>query len=148
MRRCSLLLLALVAGAISAAPVSAQPTALVVAGHGSIASGPVVTVAAFDVAGRVGGVLRVDNGPGFLFVSRVTCVAVVEGRVLVGGVIVRSPTPETLGNTSLVAIDDGGPGGADSIGIAFSRTGLDSCPVFGLPMHPVSSGNFVVVGSG
>ena len=147
MPRFKLLVLTLVAAAISAAPVSAQPSAVVVAGHGSVNGGTVVTVGAFDANGLVGGVLRVDSGPGFLFVSRVTCVRVVDGTVLVGGVIIRSPTPATLGNTSLVAIDDGGPSGTDSIGIAFSNSGLDTCPVFALPMHELTSGNFAVLGA-
>lgn len=148
MGRFSLLVLALVAAAIGATPVAAQPSFTVVAGHGSVAGGAVVTVGAFDVRGQIGGLLRVESAPGFVFVSRVRCVRVVEGRVLVGGVIIRSPSPATLGHTSLVAIVDQGPGGTDSIGIAFSNSGLDACPVFALPLHPLQSGNFVVTGSG
>ena len=147
MPRFKILVLTVVAAAISVAPVSAQPSTVVVAGHGSVAGGAVVTVVAFDANGLIGGVLRVESAPGFVFVSRVTCVRVVEGRVLVGGVIFRSPTPATLGNTSLVAVADGGPGGTDSVGIAFSNSGLDACPVFALPMHQLTLGNFVVHGA-
>ena len=148
MPRFKILVLALIAAAIGAAPVSGQPSTVVVAGYGSVTGGAVVTVGAFDANGLVGGVLRVESAPGFLFVSRVTCVRVVEGSVLVGGVIISSPTPATLGNTSLVAIVDGGPGGTDSLGIAFSNSGLDTCPVFTLPMHEVTLGNFAVHGAG
>ena len=148
MGRFSLLVLALVVGAVCAAPVAAQQSVTIVAGHGSVAGGAEVTVGAFDVGAHVGGVLRVESAPGFVFVSRVSCVRVVEGRVLVGGVIVRSPSPATLGHTSLVAIVDHGPGETDSLGIAFSNSGLDACPVFALPLHPLQSGNFVVAGSG
>ena len=147
MLRFKILVLALVAGAICVAPVSAQPSEVVVAGHGSVAGGAVVTVGAFAMDGHIGGVLQVESAPGFVFVSRVTCVRVVEDRVLVGGVIFRSPTPATLGNTSLVEIADGGPDATDSLGIAFSNSGLDACPVFELPMHEVASGNFVVLGA-
>jgi hypothetical protein len=92
----------------------------------------------------VSGQLRVESAPGFPFVSDVTCVRVVGERVLVGGTIVLSSNPATIGHTSLVAVED--DGGEDRVGFAFSTSGLDSCPVFDLPMHAVTMGNFVVVG--
>ena len=64
MPRFKILALTLVAAAISAAPLSAQPSTVVVAGHGIVAGGAVVTVGAFDVNGLVGGVLRVESAPG------------------------------------------------------------------------------------
>ena len=146
MRRVVLALLTLGLAAGVAAPAWAEHNPhVVVTGHGIVAGGARVVVAAYDHTGNVGGVLRVDSAPGFLFVSRVTCVRRVAFGVLVGGVIVRSPSEATLGNTSLVAIADGGPDGPDLLGIAFSRTGLDSCPIFPIPLHPVESGKFTIV---
>jgi hypothetical protein len=144
MRRLALVLgvLALAGGA--ATPAAATSDGVVVVGHGSVEGGATATVAAFGLGDQARGLLRVESAPGFVFVSRVTCVRVVGARVLVGGVIVRSPTPATLGHTSLVAIEDGGRGGTDLLGIAFSNSGLDTCPVFDLPMRPVTQGNFFV----
>jgi hypothetical protein len=50
----------------------------------------------------------------------------------------------TLGATGLVSIFDRGGTGQDLLGIAFSSSGLDSCPTFDLFMSPVVSGQFVV----
>ena len=61
MPRFKLLVLTLVAAAICAVPISAQPSTVVVAGHGSVSGGAVVTVDAFDANGLVGGVLRVER---------------------------------------------------------------------------------------
>jgi hypothetical protein len=129
--------------AASAVPAwAALKSHVVVTGHGTLAGGAGVAVAAFEHDERAGGVLRVESAPGFLFVSKVTCVEELPDGVLVGGVIVRSPTDATLGSTSLVKVVDGGPAGPDLLGIAFSRTGLDACPVFALPLHAVQTGKF------
>src|SRR5262245_39797315 len=117
-------LLAAGAAAVLASPVSAGPGTTVVAGHGRLPSGLSATVGAVSTPFGVHGRVRVVTQPGFVFVSRVTCVKVVGSRVLVGGVIVRSSNPATVGNTSLVAIEDGGSGGTDRLGSAFSNSGL------------------------
>jgi hypothetical protein len=136
------LVVATVAG-VFAAPVSAGADVVVVAGYGRLSSGDSVAVGAVSSPLGVRGSLRVETVPGFVFVSEVTCVRVVGERVLVGGRIVRSTNPVTIGNTSLVAVEDSGRD--DRLGIAFSNSGLDSCPVFDLPMHPVEVGNLIVV---
>jgi hypothetical protein len=101
-------------------------------------------VDAVSIPVGVRGRLRVESVPGSLFVSEVTCVRVVGERVLVGRTIVFSSNPATIGHTSLVAVED--DGGEDRAGFAFSNSGLDSCPVFDLPMNALTVGNFVVVG--
>ena len=145
MYRVALLVVALVLVAATAAPAAAQFGVTVVAGQATSGSATVnVNAVQLDFTGFVGGTLRVESAPGFVFVSRVTCIRALADRVLVGGVIVSAPTA-TVGHTSLVAIRDGGPGTADSMRIAFSITELDTCPVFPLDLFPVSSGNFVVL---
>lgn len=141
------LVFVVIGGAALAAPVAAQidrEDIVVVAGHGTVGPTATVDVAAVQLNGQARGTLRIDNGPGFFFVSEVRCVRVVENAVLVGGVIVDAFNPSLIGHTSMIAVDDGGPGGADNVGIAFSPSGLDSCPAFPLPVSPVTSGNFVV----
>jgi hypothetical protein len=137
--------LAVAVAAALASSVSAGPNITAVAGYGKLASGLSATVGAVSTPAGVHGRVRVVTQPGFVFVSRVTCVKFVGARVLVGGVIVRSSNPATVGHTSLVAIENGGPGGTDLLGSAFSTSGLDTCPVFAVPMNPVTVGNFVVV---
>jgi hypothetical protein len=127
-----------------AAPVSADTNIVVVAGFGKLASGASVAVAAASTPFGVHGQLRVESAPGSLFVSEVTCLKVDGARVLIGGVIVRSPSPATLGQTSLVAVEEGAVAQPDLVGFAFSNSGLDTCPIIPLPMNPVSVGRFVV----
>ena len=144
MRRALALLVLVLAALAAAAPATARPDLTVVVGHGTLGSGPiVVSVSAFDFGGTVGGLLRSDNGGGFVFVSRVTCVRRVADRVLVGGVIISSPSPTTLGHTSMIDLEENGPA-PDRLGIAFSSSGLDSCPDIGPPLHQVTGGNFFV----
>jgi hypothetical protein len=138
---------ALAVAAVAASPLSAAGDNVVVAGAGQLPGGASVAVAAVASAAGVSGHLRVESAPGFLFVSEVTCVRVVGERVLVGGTIVSSSNPATIGNTSLLAVEDDGVAG-DRTNFAFSNSGLDACPVFELPLHIVSVGNFVVVGGG
>jgi hypothetical protein len=144
------LYLAVVLSALAAAVpgLAAHNPHVVVTGVGTLAGGASADVGAYDHNGRIGGKLRVETAPGFVFVSRVTCVRAVGDVVLVGGVIFRSPSAATLGHTSLVAIRDGGPAGPDLLGLAFSSSGLDSCPVFPIPLHPLTSGGFTVERSG
>ena len=131
------------AAAIAAAPVSAGSDVVVVAGYGQIAGGASARVVAVSTPAGVHGRLDVQSQPGFRFVSKVTCVRVVGDRVLVGGVIVRATNPATIGNTSLVGVEDDAAG--DRVGLAFSNSGLDSCPVFDLPLHELTRGGFVVI---
>jgi hypothetical protein len=144
MRLMLVTILAAAAATVTAAPVSAEAEIAVVAGYGRLASGASVGVKAVSTPLGVSGQLRVESAPGFLFVSEVTCVRVVGERVLVGGTIVSSSNPATIGHTSLLAVEDNG--GEDRVGFAFSTSGLDSCPVFDLSMHALAVGNFVVVG--
>ena len=144
MRRSFALFILVLAALAAAAPASARPDLTFVVGHGTLGTGPiVVSVSAFDFGGTVGGFLRSDNGGGFVFVSRVTCVRQVGERVLVGGVIIRSPSPATLGHTSMIDLEENGPA-PDRLGIAFSSSGLDSCPDIEPPLHEVTMGNFFV----
>jgi hypothetical protein len=128
--------------AVAAAPVSAGADVVAVAGYSRLATGAAVGVGAVSTPSGVRGRLRVVSAPGFVFVSQVTCVRVVGERVLVGGRIVRSTNPATIGHTSLVAVEDGGRD--DRVGFAFGTSGLDTCPVFDLPLHDVVVGNLVV----
>jgi hypothetical protein len=143
MRPILITIFAVAAVLVGASPVSAEADNVVVAGYGQLASGPSVGVNAVSTTQGVSGRLRVESAPGFLFVSEVTCVRVVGERVLVGGTIVSSTNPETIGHTSLVAVED--DGGDDRVGFAFSVSGLDGCPVFDLPMNALTLGNLVVV---
>ena len=149
MRRLAVSLLVVSAAAlVPAAGLAAPGDRTVVAGHGRVSSS-VVTVSANAAGSSVRGMTVIDNGPGFLFISDVRCVRVVGDTVLVGGVIVDSTNPITIGHTSLVAIQDGGPAGDDRVGLVFSFSGLDTCPteVLGIvPMRPLSHGNLVVTG--
>jgi hypothetical protein len=131
--------------AASAAALSASAKVesdVFVVGHGQLTGGASVGVVAFSGPLGVRGRLVVESSPGFRFVSRVTCVSVVGTSVLVGGKIVRATNPATIGSTSLVAIEDNGVN--DRAGIAFSNSGLDTCPAFIPPMQELTSGNFVV----
>src|SRR5262249_8629419 len=144
MRQMLVTMLLVAAASVAAVPASARADShVVVAGHGQLAGGAVVGVGAISGPGGARGRLVVESSPGFRFVSKVTCVRDVGDRVLVGGTIVRSTNPATIGSTSLIAVED--RGADDIVGFAFSNSGLDACPVFNLPMQEVTTGNFVVV---
>jgi hypothetical protein len=149
MRRTLLtILLVVISGVALAAPVAAQvksESIVIVGGEGTVGSFTVNVLAfQFHRHAPAFGLLGINNGPGFFTVSLVRCIRVLENTVLVGGVIVHAANPDLIGHTSMIAVEDVGPGGADNLGIAFSPSGLDSCPVFSLPMYPVTSGDFVV----
>jgi len=145
MRLMLVTILLVAAASLVAVPASARDDPrVVVVGQGQLAGGAKVSVLAVSGPGHgVIGRLFVESAPGFQFLSTVTCVREVGDRVLVGGTIIRATNPATIGHTSLVAVADGG--NDDLVGIAFSSSGLDTCPVFDLPMIEVASGNFVVV---
>ena len=152
MRNIRILLIAALCSGVLASPagsvVSRDGSTIIVAGSGTTGSSS-AEIFAVKFGGFVFGTATVETQPGFVFVSEVKCIRVVGTRVLVGGVIVRAPTP-VIGRTSLVVVEDGGFGrGGDRANFAFSFSGLDSCPefTFPFPLFPLTSGDFVVVSS-
>jgi hypothetical protein len=144
MRKALVSVLAMLAvTAVTASPLAAADRILV-GGQGVINFGPSLRVGALSGPAGVQGTMVIDNGPGFVFTIKVTCIRDLGAVVLVGGVIVQTTNPITLGHTSEVAIFDRGGTGQDLVGIAFSSSGLDSCPSIGQPLLQVTNGQFVV----
>jgi hypothetical protein len=134
---------ALVASAVSAAPLAASDR-IVVGGSGTLGVSSVRVGAVSGPAGAQGTMI-IESSPGFVFRIRVTCVRqLFGGLVLVGGVIVQATNPATIGHTSEIGVVDRRDVAApDLLGIAFSSSGLDSCP-FAPPVFPISNGNLIV----
>ena len=115
------LLVVAIGGAMLTAPVAALANeGTVVAGHGTVGPSSTVTVAASLLRRRCARMAPDRQRAGLPLRVPGDGVRVLADTVLVGGVIVHATNPTLIGNTSLIAVDDGGPGEPDNVGIAFT----------------------------